>query len=51
MKNVTQLKIGLVALLVLLALLSLLVLKRKHITPEEAADDSVRAVGWVAMAP
>jgi hypothetical protein len=44
MKNVTQLKIGLVALLVLLALLTLLVVKRKHLTPEEAADDAGRTV-------
>jgi hypothetical protein len=44
MKKVTQLKIGPVALLVLLALLTLLVVKRKDFTAEEAEDDAVRAV-------
>jgi hypothetical protein len=44
MKKVTQLKIGPVALLVLLALLTLLVVKRKDLTAEEAENDAVRAV-------
>ena len=44
MKKVTRLKIGPVALLVLLALLTLLVVKRKNLTAEEAEDDAVRAV-------
>jgi hypothetical protein len=44
MKKVTRLKIGPVALLVLLALLTLLVVKRKHLTAEEAVDDAVRPV-------
>ena len=43
MKKGTRLKIGPVALLVLLALLTLLVVKRQHLTAEEAADDAVRA--------
>jgi hypothetical protein len=42
MKRGTRLKIGPVALLVLLALLTLLVVKRKHLTAEEAADEAVR---------
>ena len=42
MKN--RLKIGPVVVLVLLALLTLLVVKRKHLTAEEAEDDAVRAV-------
>ena len=37
-----RLKIGPVAVLVLLALLTLLVVKRKHLTAEEAEDDAVR---------
>ena len=44
MKKGTRLKIGPVALLVLLALLTLLVVKRKDFTAEEAEDDAVRAV-------
>jgi hypothetical protein len=44
MKKVTQLKIGPVVLLVLLALLTLLVVKRKDLTANEAEDDAVRAV-------
>jgi hypothetical protein len=44
MKKVTRLKIGPVALLVLLALLTLLVVKRKNLTAEEAEDDAVRPV-------
>jgi hypothetical protein len=44
MKKVTRLKIGPVALLVLLALLTLLVVKRKHLTAEKAEDEAVRAV-------
>jgi hypothetical protein len=44
MKKGTRLKIGPVALLVLLALLTLLVVKRKDLTPEEAEDDAVRAI-------
>ena len=44
MKKVTQLKIGPVALLVLLVLLTLLVVKRKHLTAEEAADAAARTV-------
>jgi hypothetical protein len=44
MKKVTRLKIGPVTLLVLLALLTLLVVKRQHLTAEEAEDDAVRAV-------
>jgi hypothetical protein len=39
----TRLKIGPFAVLVLLALLTLLAVKRKHLTAEEAADDAVRA--------
>jgi hypothetical protein len=38
----TRLKIGPVAVLVLLALLTLLVVKRRHLTAEEAADDAAR---------
>ena len=37
-----RLKIGPVAGLVLLALLTLLVVKRRHLTAEEAADDAMR---------
>jgi hypothetical protein len=44
MKKMTQLKIGPVALLVLLALLTLLVVKRKNLTTEEAEDGAVREV-------
>jgi len=44
MKKVTRLKLGPVTLLVLLALLTLLVVKREHLTAEEAEDDAVRAV-------
>jgi hypothetical protein len=44
MKKVTRRKIGPVALLVLLALLTLLVVKRKHLTAEEAEGDAVRVV-------
>jgi len=44
MKKVTRLKIGPVALLVLLVLLTLLVVERKLLTAEEAEDDAVRAV-------
>ena len=44
MKNVTRLKVGPIALLVLLALLTLLVVKRRHLTAEEAEDDAVRVV-------
>jgi hypothetical protein len=42
MKKVTRLKIAPVALLVLLALLTLLVVKRQTLTAEEAEDDAVR---------
>jgi hypothetical protein len=42
MKN--RLKIGPVALLVLLALLTVLVVKRANLTAEEAQDDTVRTV-------
>jgi hypothetical protein len=38
----TRLKIGPVAVLVLLALLTLLVVKRRHLTAEEAAEDAAR---------
>ena len=38
----TRLRIGPVAGLVLLALLTLLVVKRKHLTAKEAEDDAVR---------
>jgi hypothetical protein len=38
----TRLKIGPVAVLVLLALLTLLVVKRKHLTAEEAVDEAAR---------
>src|SRR5262245_18911246 len=44
MKTGTRLKIGPVALLVFLALLTLLVVKRQHLTTEEAQDDTVRTV-------
>jgi hypothetical protein len=44
MKKVTRLGIGPVALLVLLALLTLLVVKRKGLTAEEAVAAAVRAV-------
>ena len=44
MKTETRLKIGSVVVLVLLALLTFLVVKRKHLTAEEAADDAVRPV-------
>jgi hypothetical protein len=44
MKQVIRLKIGPVALLVLLALLTLLVVKRRYLTAEEAEDDTVRTV-------
>ena len=44
MKKVTRLKIGPVALLVLLALLTLLVVKRKYLTADEAEKATVRAV-------
>jgi hypothetical protein len=44
MKKLTPLKIGPVALLVLLALLTLLVVKRKDLTVEEGDDGAVRAV-------
>jgi hypothetical protein len=40
----TRLKIGPVALLGLLALLTLLVVKRQHLTAEETVDDAVRPV-------
>ena len=39
-----RLKIGPVAVLVLLALLTLLVVKRRHLTAEEAADEAVQPV-------
>ena len=39
-----RLKIGPVAVLVLLALLTLLVVKRRHLTAEEAADEAARPV-------
>jgi hypothetical protein len=44
MKKLTQLKIGPIAVLVLLALLTVLVVKRQHLTAEESADDGVRTV-------
>ena len=44
MKEVTQRRIGPVALLVLLALLTLLAVKRRHLTAEEATDETVRSV-------
>jgi hypothetical protein len=44
MKNVTRLKIGPVALLVLLALLTLLVVKRRYLTAQEAEDGAVRKI-------
>jgi hypothetical protein len=44
MKKETRLKIGPVALLVLLVLLMVLVVKRRHLTAEEAQDDAERAV-------
>jgi hypothetical protein len=40
----TRLKIGPVAVLVLLALLTLLVVKRRHLTAEEAVDEAARPV-------
>ena len=40
MRTVTRLKTGPVAVLVLLALLTLLVVKRQHLTAEEAVDDA-----------
>jgi hypothetical protein len=40
----TGLKIGPVAVLVLLAVLTLLAVKRKHVTAEEAVDEAVRPV-------
>ena len=42
MKKVTRLKIRPVVLLGLLALLTLLVVQRKHFTAEEAVDQAVR---------
>jgi hypothetical protein len=48
MKKVTRLKMGPVALLLLLALLTLLVVKRKHLTAEESVDDAVRPVAKLA---
>jgi hypothetical protein len=44
MKMVTRLKIGPVVLLVLVALLTLLAVKRKYLTAEEAEADAVRTV-------
>jgi hypothetical protein len=44
MKKVARLKVGSVALLVLLALLMLLVVKRRGLTAEEAQDEGVRTV-------
>jgi hypothetical protein len=44
MKKEARFKIGPVALLVLLALLTILVVKRKHLTAEEAVDEAVRPV-------
>jgi hypothetical protein len=44
MNNVTRLKIGPVALLVLLALLTLLAVQRRGLTAEEAEDEAVGAV-------
>jgi hypothetical protein len=44
MKKVTERRTGLVALLVLLALLTVLAVKRRHLTTEEATDDTVRVV-------
>jgi len=53
MKKVTRLKLGPVTLLVLLALLTLLVVKREHLTAEEAEDTVVRdkyaAVAFLAL--
>ena len=43
MKKVTRLKIGPVALLVVLALLTLLVIHRKGLTAKEAEDEAVGA--------
>ena len=40
----TRLKIGPVAVLVLLALLTLLVVKRRHLTAEEAVDEAAQPV-------
>jgi hypothetical protein len=44
MKKATRLKIGPVAALLLLALLTLLIVKRKNLTAEEAEDDALRPV-------
>jgi hypothetical protein len=44
MKKVTRLKIGPVALLVVLALLTVLVVHRKGLTAKEAEDEAVGAV-------
>ena len=44
MEKVTRLKIGPVALLVLLALLTFLVVKRQYLTAEDAEDAAVRPV-------
>ena len=44
MKKETGLKIGPVAVLVLLVLLTFLVVKRRSLTAQEAVDDAVRAV-------
>jgi hypothetical protein len=46
----TRLKIGPVAGLVLLALLTLLVVKRRHLTAEEAADEAMRPAAKVGDA-
>jgi hypothetical protein len=43
MEKVTRFKIGPVVLLVLLALLTVLVVKRQHLTAEEAEADAVQA--------
>jgi hypothetical protein len=43
MKKVTERGIGAVALLVLLTLLAVLAAKRRHLTAEEATDQTVRA--------
>jgi hypothetical protein len=45
MKKATRLKIGPGALLVLLVLLTVLVVKRRNLTAEEAADHAVQTVG------
>jgi hypothetical protein len=44
MNKLTRLKIGSVVLLVVLALLTLLVVKRKGLTAEQAEDDAVQTV-------